>query len=69
MTGESMWVDADELARILGRRDAGAPLLTFSEAAQLAAGRPYQHRSDGTTMILVNKDTVAYARPGVCNDR
>jgi hypothetical protein len=69
MASESAWIDADELARILGRRAAGAPLLTFTEAAQLAAGRPYQHHSDGTTMILVDKATFASARPCVCNNR
>jgi hypothetical protein len=54
MTGESWWVDADALARLLGR-SPGAQLLNFTEAAQLADGRPYQHESDGTTRILVDR--------------
>jgi len=53
MTGESWWIDADDLARILGRPPGVQ--LNFTEAAQLAGARPYQHESDGTTKILVDK--------------
>jgi hypothetical protein len=54
MTGESWWIDADGLARLMGRPPGELPL-NFTEAAQLADGRPYQHESDGTTRILVDK--------------
>lgn len=54
MTGESWWIDADDLARLLGG-PPGARLLNYTEAAQLADGRPYQHDSDGTTRILVDR--------------
>jgi hypothetical protein len=54
MTGESWWIDADGLARLMGRPPGELPL-NFTEAAQLADGRPYQHESDGTTRILVDR--------------
>ena len=54
MTGESWWIDADGLARLMGRPPFGR-LLNYTEAAQLAEGRPYQPESDGTTRILVDR--------------
>jgi hypothetical protein len=41
------WVAADELVPPRAHR------LTFTEAAKVAAGRPYEHWSDGTTLIYM----------------
>lgn len=52
------WIDADELADMVnahaGQRPSGY-LCTYKDAARLADGRPFEHQSDGTTLIRVGK--------------
>jgi protein gp37 len=46
------WIDAEQLRPY---ESGQMPALNFEQAARLADGRPYQHQSDGSTVIRVGK--------------